>query len=316
MASDISISVLNKYPLKLTVPPLGFDVLVPNCSPGEPHIFVADVITKTIDIEPETPISFEAGGVIRQLSDSLTAACPDTDASPLDTLLGSYIHGKETIVYVRGADPPSPDTPSWMVDIMKNVTASLPFSGHQFGHLIKNFTMTNVHVFLPGMFAEPGTPEAQPRFSALVKTVVDLPKEMNFPVNVSRIRSSADVFYQGAKFGFLNLDEWHTANTTLVDDDSTNSSTLLIEFNVEKAPLHITDEDIFTEAMQELIFGDDPVQLHVVAKVDVETDTALGTLVLRELPADGNFIVPCKFSYVDFWGSQTNASFSSTWEWV
>lgn len=294
MASNVSVSVLNKYPLKLTIPPLGFDVLVPNCSPGDPHLFVADVTTKTTEVKPERAVSIDAGGIIRQLSDSLTTACPGTDTSPLDTLVDSYIQGTGTVVYVRGADSPSSSAPAWMVDLMKNVTASIPLSGHSFGHLIKNFTMTNVHVALPDPFAEPDTPEAQPKVSSLVKTLIDLPEEMNFPVNISGIRTSADVAYKGKNFGYLDLEEWQSANTSLVDDHSRNSSDLLVEFDMEDVPLEITDADTFTEVMQALVLGSDPVQLQVAAKVDAETDTALGTLVLREIPAKGKFIVPCK----------------------
>ncbi|KAK2763964.1 hypothetical protein FQN54_009583 [Arachnomyces sp. PD_36] len=292
MASDISVSVLNKYPLKLTIPPLGFDVLVPNCSPGDPRILVADVATKAIEVKPEKPISFNAGGIIHQLSDSLTSTCPGTDTSPLDTLVDSYIQGMETVVYVRGATAPSSDTPTWVADLMKNVTASIPFSGRSFGHLIKNFTMTDVHVSLPDPTAKPDTPEAQPRISSLVKTVIDLPEEMNFPVNISRIRTSADVAYKSNNFGYIDLEEWHTANTSLIDGDSRNSSALLVEFDIKDVPLQITDTDTFTDVMQDLLFGAEPVRLQVVAKVDAETDTALGTLVLREIPAEGKFIVP------------------------
>lgn len=300
MASNVSVSVLNEYPVRLTIPPLGFDVLVPNCSPGDPHIFVADVTTKEIEVEPERPISFNAGGIIRQLSDSLTTACPGTDTSPLDTLVDSYIQGTGTVVYVRGADSPSPNAPAWMVDLMKNVTASIPLSGRSFGHLVKNFTMTDVHVSLPDPFAAPDTPEAQPRISSLVKTLIDLPEEMNFPVNISGIRTSADIAYKGNNFGYLELEEWQTANTSLVEDHSRNSTDLLVEFDMENVPIEITDADTFAEVMQALVFGGESIRLEVTAKVDAETDTALGTLVLREIPAEGKFVVPCEYKPSSF----------------
>lgn len=296
MASNVSVSVLNNYPIKLTIPPLGFDVLVPNCFLGDPHLFVADVTTKSIEVKPERAVSFDAGGVIRQLSDSLTTVCPGTDTSPLDTLVDSYIQGTGIVVYVRGADSPSSTTPTWMVDLMKNVTASIPLSGHSFDSLVKNFTMTNVHVSLPDPFAEPGTPKAQPRISSLVKTLIDLPEEMKFPVNISGIRTSADVAYKGKNFGYLEVEEWQRANTSLVDDDpSRNSTDLLVEFDMKDVPIEITDADAFTEVMRALVLGSEPVQLQVAAKVDAETDTALGTLILREIPAEGKFMVPCEF---------------------
>ena len=36
MAADVSLSVTNKYPVGFDIPPLAFDILVPNCGLDEP----------------------------------------------------------------------------------------------------------------------------------------------------------------------------------------------------------------------------------------------------------------------------------------
>jgi hypothetical protein len=151
--------------------------------------------------------------------------------------------------------------------------------------------MTNVHFSLPDPFAQPGTPEAQPKISSLVKALIGLPKEMNFSVNISRVRSFADVFYDGKKLGYIDLKKWQTANSSRIKEGSSATPALLVEFEMKEAPLRITDEDTFTNVIQSLMFKHKPVLLQVMAKIDTDVRTALGRLVLRDIPAAGDLTV-------------------------
>lgn len=287
MAVDVSATVLNAYPFKLTVPPLGFDILVPNCSPGDPYILVADAITQTVHVQPKQPTALDVSGLIHHLPAELTKACPGQKSSPLDLLVANYIQGLETTIFIRGTDSPSDETPPWIVDVMKSVTVPLPFTGHTFDNLIRNFSMSNVHFSLPDPLAEPGTPEAQPKISALVNVLINLPEQMNFAVDIPRVRANADVFYHGSKLGFLDLKKWQSANATRLEGPDGIPS-LLVVFDVKDAPLHVTDEDVFSEAIQALIFGGRPISLKLSANVDAEVKTALGQFLIRKIPAEGN----------------------------
>lgn len=291
MAADASVSLLNEYPVKFSVPPLGFDILVPNCSPDEDYLLLADAITHEIHVMPKHPVNVDVNGLIRQLPDALTAACPGSNTSPLDILVGQYMQGLDTTIYVRGSDAPSSDTPGWITDLIRSVTVPLPVPGHPFDNLIRNFSLADVHFSLPDPFAAPNTPEAQPKISATVKALVGLPKEMNFPLDVDRVRANADVYYHGKKLGELDLHKWQKANTTRVNGTKDELPALLVESDVEKAPLQISDNDVFTEVVQALVFGRKGVVLGVKADVDVETDTALGRFVVREIPAEGKVFV-------------------------
>lgn len=293
MAVDVSATVLNSYPFKLTVPPLGFDILVPNCSPGDPYILVADAITETVHIQPKQPTALDVSGLIHNLPVELTKVCPGQKSSPLDLLVANYIQGLETTIFVRGADSPSDETPTWIVDLMKSVIVPLPFAGHAFDNLIKNFSMTNVHFSLPDPLAEPGSPEAQPKISAFVNVLINLPEQMNFAVDIPRVRANADVFYHGNKLGFLDLKKWQPANATRLEG-SDGPPSLLVVFDIKDAPLHVTDEDVFTEAIQALIFGGQPISLKVAADVDAEVKTALGQFLIRKIPAEGKINVKRK----------------------
>lgn len=292
MEADVSLILTNDYyPVTFTVPPLAFDVLVQGCSPDEPYIMLANATTAEIEVSPKEDIVVDVGGIVQQLPDTLIQTCPDSQKSPMDLLLGNYMSGEETTVYVRGSEHPSPNVPDWIPELMEGIVVPLPFPGHTFDNLIRNFSLANVHFGLPSLFAEPGSPEAQPKVSAVVKALVGLPKEMNFPIDVCRVRADADVFYKKRKLGELDLSKWQIANSTLVEAHGDVSSGLAVESIVEDAPLEITDDDVFADLVNALVFGGKSLVLGVKAKVDVETETALGKFVVRDIPAEGKVFV-------------------------
>lgn len=295
MAVDVLLASLIDSPVALTVPALGFDVFVPNCSPGDPYILVANAKTSEVQVYPgqATPLGVE--GLIKQLPDELTSSCPGQEGSPLDFLVSSFMKGLETTIYVRGSDAPSPDTPAWLVDLLRSVTVPLPFTGHALDNLVKNFTMSDTHFSLPDPFAEPDSPDSQPTISALVKVLIALPEEMNFQVDVPEVRALADVFYKEEKFGFLNISEWQDANSTIVDDKD-GSSALLVEFAMKDAPLEVTDEGLLAEVIQAMLFGSKGVELRVAATVDTKVSTGLGRFAVRGIPAEGTVPMKSMFS--------------------
>ncbi|KAL3450705.1 hypothetical protein BJX65DRAFT_269906 [Aspergillus insuetus] len=290
MAVDVSVSALTDLPFSLRIPPLGFKVLVDNCAPNDPYISVANVITKEVAVIPGSRTVVDVAGIIRGLSDELTTDCPGEKRSPLDSLLTNYIHGLQTTIYVRGADFPSLDTPKWVTDILKSVTVPLPFAGRALDHLVRNFTMSDVHFSLPDPLAEPDSPESQPTVSALVKVLIGLPEQVGFDLDVPRVRATADVYYHQSKLGVLNLKEWQSANSTLVHD-ADNTTALLVEFPMRNAPLEVTNDDVLTDVLSSLIFQGKPVQLTVSASVDAEISTSLGEFAVRGIPADSKLTV-------------------------
>ena len=290
MGVDVCITAFFDFPLTFAVPPLGFEVLVPNCLPGEPYISVATARTGEIQLHPQSYTTAEANGIVKSLPDELVDACPGHKSSPLDTILLNYIHGEPTTIHVRGADAPSSNTPVWIVELLKSITIPLPVMGHSLGNLVKNFTLSDVHLSLPDPMAEPDTPEAQLKISALVETLVRVPEQMNFHVQVPRVRADADVFYHGRKLGFLNLHKWRHSNSTLLDEDHA----LDVAFRMKDVPVQVTDEDTLADAISDMLFGKKSVQLTIVAAVDAHVSTRLGKLVLRKIPAEGSFDVKSK----------------------
>lgn len=304
MLVDAAVSALIDTPFSVKIPPLGFDVLVSNCLPGEPFISVSNVQTQEVQIAPNRPTDMSIRGIIQGLSDELTKSCPGQKDSPLDVLVRSYMNGQKTTVYVRGAQKPPVGTPSWVVDLLKSVTVPFHFTGHALDNMIKNFTMSDMHFSLPDPFADPDSPAASPSVSAQVSVTIGLPKQLNLTVDIPRVRANANVFYQGNELGVLELRKWQPANSTRVMQDD-GLPALFVKFAMEDVPLRVTNGDVLTKIIQALVFQGKTVQLHVAATVDAEVATGLGAVAVRGIPAGGDVDVKCESLYPLFYSSDS-----------
>ncbi|KAK5737386.1 hypothetical protein LTR17_006805 [Elasticomyces elasticus] len=309
MMANVSISANNSYPIDFTLPSLGFDILVPGCAETDSLIKLADAETQETHILPHDEVVLNVTGLVHELSPNLTRNCPvdnsdDKALSPLDRMVARYLHGSNNTVYIQGSSPqPNPNTPSWLTDIISDIMVPIPLPGKAVqGHLIRNFSLTDTHFALPDPFAEPGTKAGNPRISANVKALVALPEEMNFELNVSRVRADAEIFYHGKKLGTLDLRKWQVATSSRVPADGDGKKgekekekeggqLLLIESTVKDAPVDITDDDVFTDVLQDLLFGGKDVRMQIRALVDVEVGSSIGGFVVKGLEGEGAVVV-------------------------
>ncbi|KAJ9149389.1 Pre-rrna processing protein [Pleurostoma richardsiae] len=291
MAAEVTISAFNKYPVQVDIPELRFEVLVPDCGLYDPYILVAAATTSPVTVRPQSDVILQVHGLIKDLPASLTRACPNTDSSPLDALLKHYMGGEAATVFVRGKRGALSGTPDWLGEILSSITVPVPFPGRTFDNLIRNFSLTDVHFTLPNPLAEPGDPDADPKVSGNIEVIAGLPSEMNFDINVTNVRATADVFYKGKKMGELNLRNWQAANSTKLEATEQHDAELKIQSRIEDAPLTITDADVFSDVVQMLLFGGKDVILRVKALVAVRVETVLGELVLKDVPAEGKIPV-------------------------
>ncbi|KAJ5653326.1 hypothetical protein N7490_000329 [Penicillium lividum] len=282
-------------PVAITIPPLGFDILLPNCSPRDPYILAASAQSGEIHVEPNQLTNMTVQVLVKQLPDALTSTCPGAKTSPLDLLVSNYIKGKENMIYVRGADAPSSQTPSWMVEVLRSVTFPVPFTNPAMDNLVKNFTMTDTHFSLPSPFADPDSPESKPTISALVKCLVALPEHMNLQVEVPQVRALTNVLYKGKPLGNLNIDKWQDSNSKRVQDED-GSPALMIEFAIKEAPLQDLDDGVLSRLAQDMVWGSKAVILHVDANVDAKVSTGFGQFAVRGIPADGDVALDSMFS--------------------
>ncbi|KAF4420004.1 hypothetical protein FACUT_11320 [Fusarium acutatum] len=289
--ADVSLKVHNDYPVSFRVPTLGFEVLVPNCDSSLPSISVADAITEPIDIKAKADVQADAKGIIRDIPESLTKACPHSESSPLDHFMDRYLHGEDAKVFVRGKKTNNTDTPEWISNILESITVPIDFPGRSFDSLIRNFSLTDVDFKLPDPFADVNDPEGDPRVSGTAQVLAAVPPELNVELGVDKLRSNADLFYKKRKMGELNLRQWQSANSTKVHDKETDETLLNITSRLVDVPLTITDGDVFSEVMQKLLFGGGDITLDIKAEVDVKLKTVLGILTVKKVPAEGKIPV-------------------------
>ncbi|KAF9693500.1 hypothetical protein EKO04_008295 [Ascochyta lentis] len=293
LGADASILIKNTFPpVSLNVPPVAVDILIDGCSPSDKHLKVGTAETPELHIRPKTDIHLNLTGHVEKLADPLTDVCPNSAKSPLDAFIGEYMKGEDATIYINCCTFPDPATPDWARDLLKDITVPVPFAGKEMGNMIKNFSMANMHFSLPSPWAEPGTPEANPSISATVKVDIGLPNEMNFPLDVNQIKADADIYYKKKLLGKMKLDKWQHANSTRIEGHGKEGPSLLVQSDIEKAPIEIQDDDLFTEVVQALLFGGKPISMDMKANVGVGVDTPMGKLAIRGIPAEGT--VPVK----------------------
>jgi len=288
MIADVTLSAFNKYPVDFDVPELAFDILIPGCETDD-FIQVVDAMTHEIHVHSHSKVYANVTGVIRELPDALTTQCPHSDTSPLDSFLGSFIKGEPATMFVRGSSQSGPQTPDWITNLLSSVTVPVPFPGRSLDNLIRNFSLTDVNFSLPDPDAEPEDPRSNPQVSGNILVLAGLPSELNFGIEVTDVKATADVLYKSRKMGELNLREWQAAKSTRMEDHG--ESLLKIESRIKNAPLEITDSNVFSEVIQMLIFGRDKIMLDIVASVDIKVQTSLGDIVVKGVPAEGKIPV-------------------------
>jgi len=270
------LTVKNDYPVRLDVPPMSFDVLLPDC--GNNYLLFATTTSEKIEIVPKRNITVKATGLMTQLPTDLTTTCPGSSKSPLDTFVASYMRGKDTIVYIRGGKQ-TPETPEWIGKLLQDTIVPVPLPVRPFDNMVKNFSMTNVH------FSLPNSPEGRPVISATVGVLVGLPRDMNFDIDVARVRADGAIYYEGEEMGKLDLHDWQKSRSHKSHGD------LLVESEVVNAPLEITNEDVFAKVIQKMVFQHKGVVLSMKAIVDVDATTALGSFVISGIPSKGSIWV-------------------------
>jgi hypothetical protein len=291
VGANVSVILHNDYPVSFDVPPLAFEVLVPNCNPSEPYIRVGDAATSDIHVVPKANITANARGIIREIPDSLVRACPQTDSSPLDNIMRHYLNGENAEVYVKGKKEQDSKTPDWVGSLLEGVTAPIDFPGRSFDNFIRDFSLTNVDFKLPSPFADPDDPDGSPKVSGTIQVLAALPDEFNIDIAVESIRATANLSYKSQDFGILDLHHWQKANSTKVPGREDEDTLLKITSHVVDVPLNITDSDVFSDILQKMLFGDKNILIDVDASVDVKVATVLGSLVLKDVPAQGQIPV-------------------------
>ncbi|KAK3952963.1 hypothetical protein QBC32DRAFT_131347 [Pseudoneurospora amorphoporcata] len=299
MAADVTITSFNPYPIAFDVPSLKFEVLVPGCKKHGPAISVVTAVSDVIALRPEADVAVTAHSIVEELPEPLTRPCPGGTMSPLDKLFEAYLAGQPAFVLVRGQKEQGGEAPGWIGDIISSVTVPVPLPQQSFDDLIRNFSLTDVSLSLPDPLADPDDLDSNPKVSGTIVALAALPSELNIGLNVSHVQAKADVFYHSRKLGELEIGE--KASSIQIEGGPGEENLIEITSRVHDTPLKVTDDDVLTDVIQALLFGDVNVILDISALVDVGVHTILGQFVVKGVPAEGR--IPLKPLGNDLLGS-------------
>lgn len=266
-------------------------MFVQGCDVGN-FIQLISIRTDFTHLYPRLGSLFQVMGIITELPQPLLQICPESNLSPLETLITNYVHGNNVTVLIGGSNSPSQDIPVWISEILSKIRVPLTIPGHQYHDLIRNFTISDINLSLPDLFADPDSDEASPKLSGHLEAIASISKEINFNMNVSQARASVDVLYKEAKFGELDLHEWQKVKCELIKEPTNSGASLKIQSDVNNAPLRITNKRIFNDIIGALVFRKETVLFKLVALVDVQVSAILGKFLIEDLPAEAT--VPIK----------------------
>jgi len=279
--ANVSVVIENPYPFAFNVSPLGFEVSLPGCKSGS-HIKTASATSSGISIKPKTDIVVDVASLIRSLPVDLTTICPNKSLSPIDRFLGSYLHGENAVVYV-GGDGVNHEgrAPVWLVELLRSVTVPVPVPSHTSDNVVQSFGLSHVNIKLPG-----DSGGAAPLLSATVEAVIALPKGMNLPIDITKLKALTDISYRDHGFGTLDIKEWIPATTERIPG---KDNLLRVSGVVTDAPLDVTDYDTFGEVARKILFGGGKaIQLGINGTADADINTSLGEFIVHKIPASGN----------------------------
>lgn len=296
LAINATLVVKNDYPVNVDVPAMAFEVYSPNCDTEMPVIPIGRVTSQMLHVSAFQDVIVDLYGLVQNLPEGFTKACPGGSSSPLDRMMEAFFRGEESKVFIKGSSAHVDDVPKWISDLVSSILLPILIPTQGFAApTVDNLTLDNVQIDLPNPFAKDGSPESNPAVSATLNATILIPSQINTSLAVQQLKADADVFYKGSKLGKLDLKNWQSARSSQSSHESPDDLNYLqVECDIHRAPINITDDGTFDQILQALLFGEKDVMLDIKASVDVRLITAVGQVTVKGLPAEGR--VPVKRS--------------------
>ncbi|KAK9454256.1 hypothetical protein V1511DRAFT_530872 [Dipodascopsis uninucleata] len=279
----------NPYPIHISLPALEWVVEAPACDPKN-LVELAVAHTDPLLVQPNASVKLKVVSKISDLPEPFIHSCPGSgsESSAMDQYMRKYLAGDKITLYVHGRPAQViPDFPPWVADILAAVSIPVPVPGRKSGGdndgtggILKSYGLSRVKITMPSR--GPGeNPGAWPRISALVHAVISLPPELDFNIDVNKLRGLSDMIYEGDKFGVLNIDEWIPSTSYY-----TPEGYIQVVAEIADMPLEITDQVVFKKIVQKMFFMGE-VNVDVDGTIDVQLGTPVGYFAIRNIPAKG-----------------------------
>lgn len=275
VVGQVALETTVRLPVDAAIPSANVQISIAGC--GQELITLATGQNLPVKLHRnESHIAVRAIGECREIPTKALAKCKDTPGlSPVDRIMQQYLAGNATTVYISGIA----DGHSWIQDLLAQVSIPVDIPGTQADQLARDIELSNVKFNLPSFLGGGG----KPKISGKISGVIDIPADVEVGIEVESIHVLADLLYKKRKFATIESPGWAPATSRF-----RTSRELQVEVVLRDAPVTITNQDIFSAILSELLGGNALVD--VTGKGDVRVETSLGQFEAHKLPIEAQDI--------------------------
>lgn len=289
------INAVYNYSASGLIPKLYWDLHLPGCNDDE-YLYVARASNHPLDVQPYTNNLLNVDSLIHTLPSGLNKKCSHSNHTLLDTAAQLYLSGESIDIMVQGSSYQHKDIPRWISNILPLLQIHVPFKRSSTDQkLIQELQFSKFVMKLPSPARNPLLkPKELPKLSAHIKATILPPTELNLTESlalaVTESRGLADLYSKSQKFAVVDIRDWMPCETSTSRSPDTGNLLYVVDFNLENAPMNVTDESVFSEVAKQIILtGSAPVTLK--AQVDAGLYTPLGTFVFSDIHIEGETTV-------------------------
>lgn len=273
---EAAITVAYQSLLDAVIPSVVLEASIMGCNGDVIPLAVAENMPFHVSRDSAS-VSIVGSGHCREIPKPALRKCGDANSqSPLDVLMESYLAGNDTTVFVSGH---STEDRSWLQELLSHVHIPIQIAGNQNEQLARDIELSDVKMNLPSFFGGGG----KPKISGKIRGIIDIPSDIKVDVQVDSVHVLADLLYKGKKFAYLESPGWAPASSRFPKQEE-----LLVEVTLKDAPVTITNQDVFSSVVSQLLGGN--VLVDVLGTGDVKVITSLGKLEAHKLPIEAKDI--------------------------
>lgn len=267
-----------QLPISARIPSVQVQVSIEGCD-GD---IIPIALAKNLPFEirrGDARIAVSAVGECREIPPEALKKCSAASPqSPVDSAMQNFLAGNATTVQISGVNSTEQD--SWLQRLLAQITIPVDIPGSQSDQLARDIQLTDVKFNLPSLIGGSG----KPKISGKVRGTIDIPSDVDVGLKVDSVHVLADLLYKKKKFATIESPGWSPASSKLLSD----AKELKVEVVLRDAPVTITNQDVFSSVISQLLGGNTLVD--VIGTGDVKVATALGDLEAHELPIEAEDI--------------------------
>lgn len=146
-----SISMDNKFPIKVELESIDWDVSIAGCH--KELIKVGEWQSSSLSIQPDNSVELDVNGIIREIPDKLLENC-DNNITVLNKMVQNYLKGKATEINISASnnEKNQNNLPKWLLFVLNKagykLLVSLPYFEEDIISYIKSYDISSLFIEL------------------------------------------------------------------------------------------------------------------------------------------------------------------------